>query len=89
MPRKYRYSYRVLIKEETLPALQELAAAAGFVNDAPGAKFGDPSPAALLDTLAAAYRRDPALVARTLAALGVRPEKKPAPPTTATAPPSP
>lgn len=79
MKRKYKYSWRLVVQETTRDSVQELAAATGFINDTPGAKFGDPSPASLLDALAAAYRRDPVLVARTLAALGVRPEKKPAP----------
>lgn len=77
MARKYRYRYVVMINEGTLPELQGLAAATGFINDTPGARFGDPSPASLLDALAAAYRRDPSLVTRDLLALGVRPEKKP------------
>lgn len=64
--------------KEHAAALRELAAALGFA-----------SPASFIAGFMTAYRRDPALVARTLAALGVRPEKKPAPPTTPTAPPSP
>ncbi len=75
MARKYRYRYIVMIEEGTLPELQKLAAATGFINDAPGAKFGDPSPASLLDALAAAYRRDPS-VARGLLALGVAGESR-------------
>ncbi len=90
MPRtSYRYSLRIEMSEDTAEDLRGLSASTGFKVDTPGGNFGKASPSAFLASLAAAYRRDPALVARTLAALGVRPEKKPVPPTAADASPSP
>ena len=71
MTRGYRYSYRARIKKETLPAIQALAAALGFVNHTPGRFHGESSPSDLLDALAAAYRADPAAVADALMAAGV------------------
>lgn len=59
MARKYNYAYKVRIREETLPELQTLAGQLGFTVTTPGRYLGDPSPAALLDALAAAYDRDP------------------------------
>jgi hypothetical protein len=59
MPRKYSYAYKVRIHEDTLPELQKLSGKLGFTVTTPGRYLGDPSPAALLDVLAAAYRRDP------------------------------
>jgi hypothetical protein len=77
MKRKYSYAYKVRIKEETLPSLQMLAGALGFKVDTPGRYLGDPSPAAMLDALADAYRRDPAGVKLTLKVLGVTPDGQP------------
>lgn len=47
-----------------------------FVVQTPGGFEGTPSPAAMLDSLAAAYERDPRAVRDALRALGViwRPE---------------
>lgn len=70
-PRKDRYLYNARIDPATLPLLQALADNLGFVVNHPGAKFGDPSPPALLDALAAAYRRDPVAVEQALRQLGV------------------
>ena len=69
--RPYQYSYRVRIEKETTPALQELAAGLGFISDAPGYRQGSPSPGAMLDALAAAYRRDNAAVVSALREIGV------------------
>ena len=65
------YSYRVRIKEKTTPALQDLAAALGFFATKPGRYLGYPSPAALLDALALAYRADPAAAIRAMQSIGV------------------
>lgn len=43
----------------------------GFVANAPGYHMGHPSPPDLLDSLAAAYERDPAAVRLALKVLGV------------------
>lgn len=59
MARSYRYSYRLLVAETTRPALADLAAALGYINTAPGKFDGAPSPASLLDALAAAWYQDP------------------------------
>ena len=54
----YRWSAK--IERNTLLALQAMAESLGFIVTAPGGKLGNASPPALLDALAAAYRRDPA-----------------------------
>lgn len=59
MVRKYRWKWTALIDRESLTKLQELAAGLGFFATVPGGKFGKPSPAAMLDALAAAYEVDP------------------------------
>lgn len=69
MPRSYKYRYMVAIQKETQPVLAEIAEALGFVSDAPGAMYGAPSPASLLDALANAYRDDPTAVTAALAPL--------------------
>jgi hypothetical protein len=61
MTRKYRYYYKVGIREETQPVLAEMASALEFFNGTPGAAYGLPSPAQMLDKLAAVYRADPRL----------------------------
>mgnify|MGYP003619967188 CR=1 FL=1 len=53
----YRWSAK--IERDTLSQLQELAAGLGFIVDTPGGYFGNASPPAMLDALAAAYERDP------------------------------
>jgi len=65
------YSYRVRIKEDTLPPLQELARNLGFIANKPGLYFGAPSPAAMLDALADAYRLDSGAVIDALRGIGV------------------
>jgi hypothetical protein len=77
MVRSYKYAYLVRIDPDTRPSLAEMAEALGFINDTPGAKCGDPSPASLLDALAVAYRADPARVLTTLRAIGVEAEAQP------------
>lgn len=65
------YSYRVRIKEDTLPPLQELAQNLGYIATKPGLYFGAPSPAAMLDALADAYRLDSGAVIDALRGIGV------------------
>lgn len=77
MARKYSYAYKVRIAEGTLPALQELAGELGFTVDTPGRYLGEPSPAAMLDALAAAYRRDPGGVRLAFKVLGITPAGQP------------
>ncbi len=74
------YSYRVRIEKETTPALQDLAADLGFIVTRPTRFTGQPSPGSLLDTLAAAYRRDPGGVVGALRALGIVPPDDATPP---------
>ena len=69
--RAYRWKWTAQIRRETLTSLQSLAGRLGFVVDTPGGFLGDPSPASLLDPLAAAYERDPAGVTLALRVLGV------------------
>jgi hypothetical protein len=69
--RAYKWKWTAAIKPETLPVLQMLAGAMGFVIDAPGSYEGKPSAPAFLDALAAAYERDPEAVTAALRALGV------------------
>ena len=71
MTRNYRWTWNARIQKETLAALQTMAAGLGFVATVPGGKFGKPSPAALLDALAAAYRIDPGGVHLALKVIGV------------------
>ncbi len=77
MARSYRYYYKAGIEPETLPELQEIAAALGFINDTPGAAFGLPSPPDLLDALAAAHRKDSVALVAALAALGIQQPETP------------
>jgi hypothetical protein len=71
MARKYRYYYKVGIKEETQPVLAEAAGALGFYNDVPGAAHGLPSPANLLDKFAERFAADPTAVTECLRQAGV------------------
>lgn len=75
--RAYRWKWTAAIDPQSLPALQELADSLLFVVDVPGGNLGKPSPAAMLDSLAAAYRRDPDGVRLALKTLGVVAEKAP------------
>ena len=59
------------IDPDSLTLLQELAVGLGFVVDAPGGFEGKPSPAGMLDALAAAYRADPGGVHLALKVIGV------------------
>lgn len=73
MPRQkiHRYLWTARIDPSTLPALQALAADLGHFISHPGASYGDPSPPALLDALAAAYRVNPTAVTVALRKLGL------------------
>jgi len=71
MTRTYRWKWTAAIKKETLTALQELAAGLGYVANVPGGTFGKPSPAGMLDALAAAYEADPGGVHLALKVIGV------------------
>ena len=62
----YRWKWTATIKKQSLTDLQDMAAGLGYFVTAPGGLTGRPSPADMLDALAAAYRADPA---GTLAAL--------------------
>ena len=84
MVRKYRWKWTALIDRESLTQLQELAAGLGFVATVPGGKFGKPSPAAMLDALAAAYATDPGGVHLALKVIGVYNKDDDAPPADAT-----
>lgn len=67
----YKYFYKVGIRRASLPLLQALADDLAFVATEPGAMQNKPSPAMLLDALAAAYANDPAVVVAALRDLGV------------------
>lgn len=74
--RAYKWRWTANIERKSLTALQSLANDLAFVVQTPGTYEGTPSPASLLDSLAAAYERDPRAVRDALWALGVvwRPE---------------
>ena len=69
--RPYRWKWTAAIDPENLPILQALARNLGFVVNAPGGFEGKPSPAAMLDALAAAYRADSGAVIDAMRAIGV------------------
>lgn len=77
MARKYKYRYQASIDRETLPHIQALSRDLGFLVETPGTYYGEPSPPALLDSLAAVYRTDPAAVTAALRGLGVVGEAEP------------
>jgi hypothetical protein len=77
MARTYKWSWNARIQKETLAALQELAGGLGFIVTTPGKYEGSPSAPALLDSLAAAYERDPAGVKLALRVLGVVAQSSP------------
>lgn len=63
--------YRPELTQTARDALMKLAARLGFVVTQPGRYYGDPTPPAMLDSLAAAYERDPDAVVDALRQLGV------------------
>jgi hypothetical protein len=60
-----------MIQKSTLKPLQDLAYSLDFVVDAPGDNYGKAATPAFLDSLAAAYERDPAAVKDAFRLLGV------------------
>lgn len=68
---RYRWKWTAAIERGTLEVLQRLAGELGFFVNRPGGKFGMESPTAMLDSLAAAYGRDPEAVANALRQVGV------------------
>ena len=79
----YKWKWTANIKRESLNELQELAAGLGYFVTSPGGLFGQPSPADMLDALAAIYRADPGGVHLALKVIGVY-NKDDAPPADAT-----
>lgn len=73
--RAYRWMWTARIDPESLPILQGLARNLGFVVEAPGGFEGNPSPAAMLDALAAAYRADSGAVIDAMREIGVVADK--------------
>ena len=69
--RVYRWKWTAAIDPQSLPLLQGLAKGLGFTVKRHGGFQGDPSPAAMLDALAAAYERDPGGVHLALKVIGV------------------
>jgi hypothetical protein len=63
--------YRPVLSIEARDALTKAAEALGFVVTRPGTYLGTPSVRELLESLAAAYERDPAGVQLALRVLGV------------------
>ena len=63
--------YRPILSIEARDALTELAAGLGFIVTRKGTYYGNPSPPAMLDALAAAYQRDPGGVHLALKVIGV------------------
>ena len=70
----YKWRWTAPILRDTLPTLQEMAAALGFIVTGNNAFTGNPAPADMLDALAAAYRLDPAGTLAALRALLVPPD---------------
>jgi len=73
----YKWKWTATIKRESLTTLQDMAVTLGFLVTSPGGLTGRPSPADMLDALAAAYRRDPEGVALAFRVLGVVPPDAP------------
>ena len=74
MPKRaYTWVWTARIEQETLPVLQQLAAALNFRVLRRGGKYGNSSPPAMLNALAEAYQRDPGAVVTALRDLGVVP----------------
>lgn len=71
MTRAYKWTWNARIEKQTLSDLQEISEELGFLVDTPGTYHGNPSPPALLDALATAYRDDPATAIEALRSLGV------------------
>jgi hypothetical protein len=69
--RAYRWKWTAAIDPDNLPDLQKLAGNLGFYVTAPGGFQGKPSPAAMLDALADAYRLDSGAVIDALRGIGV------------------
>lgn len=69
--RAYRWKWTAAIEPDTLTVLQELSTSLGFFVERPGGKMGLPSPADMLDAIAAAYRENPDAVAEAMRSLGV------------------
>ncbi len=69
--RAYKWVWTARIEKDSLIALQELASNLGFIVNTPGGFHGDPSPPAMLDALAAAYRADSGPVIDAMRAIGV------------------
>lgn len=67
----YKWKWTATINRETLTQLQELAEGLGYVVTSPGGLTGRPSPADMLDALAAAYAADPGGVHLALKVIGV------------------
>ena len=63
--------YRPILSIEARDALTELAAGLGYIVTRKGTYYGNPSPPAMLDALAAAYQRDPGGVHLALKVIGV------------------
>ena len=70
----YRWKWTATIKRESLTELQDLAAGLGYFVTAPGGLTGRPSPADMLDAIAAVYRADPAGTLDALRALLAPPD---------------
>lgn len=69
--RAYRWTWTARIEPVTLDALQRLAVNLGYIVDTPSRFLGAPSPAAMLDALADAYRLDSGAVIDALRGIGV------------------
>ena len=77
MARPYIWKWTARIKRDSLSLLQELAGELGFIIDTPGGYHGEPSAPAMLDALAAAYRRDPGGVKLAFKVMGITPSGEP------------
>ena len=65
----YKWRWTAPILRDTLPTLQEMADALGFIVTGNNAFTGNPAPADMLDAIAARYRADPDAVLDALRAL--------------------
>lgn len=70
----YKWRWTAPILRDTLPTLQEMADALGFIVTGNNAFTGNPAPADMLDALATAYRLDPAATLDALRALLAPPD---------------
>ena len=80
MTRNYRWTWNARIQKDTLAALQSMAGELGFIVTQASRYQGQPSPPDMLESLATAYRANPAATLDALRVLLVPPSADATPP---------